>query len=451
MLKLLGLDIGTTTISGVVIDRDTGELLASLTLKNDAFVETPDHPFRKCQDAKRIEEIVRNIKSELTKKVGGVDAVGVTGQMHGVVYINSEGEAISPLYTWQDGAGSLAHGDTTYSEYLSTITGYKLASGYGLVTHYVNRELGEVPDGVRTICTIHDYIAMSLCGKTQPIMHSSDAASFGCFDLSQMDFDETALENLMISRCLLPEVVDDAACVGKDESGAPVSVAIGDNQASVIGSLKDGKVLVNIGTGSQVSVVTEDTVSYSGETRPLSGKEKLLVGAPLCGGRAFSLLNKFFAECGRLFGNEAVNVYEVMDRLAEADVECHPLDVDTRFCGTRENPNLKGSISGITEENFSAANLTRGFLFGMAIELYSYYEEMKSFLDAPPKYIVGSGNAIRKSPVLRQYIADVFGAPVVIPHHTEEAAFGAALFGGVAAGFYDDLKVAQAKTIKYFE
>ena len=449
-MKLLGLDIGTTTISGVVLDRDTGDLLASLTLKNDSFISLPDKPYRKCQDANRIEEIVRNIKQELTQKVGGVDAIGVTGQMHGVVYIDGLGKAISPLYTWQDGAGSLNHGVTTYSEYLSAITGYKLASGYGLVTHFVNRELGEVPDGVRYMCTIHDYIAMSLAGENQPLMHSSDAASFGCFNLSKMDFDETALKNLMISRSLLPEVVEGTAVVGNDENGVPVSVAIGDNQASVLGSLKDGRVLVNIGTGSQVSVVTDGIVNYSGETRPLNGKEKLLVGAPLCGGRAFSMLNKFFTECGKLFGKEDVNVYAVMDALAEKESECHPLNVDTRFCGTRENPDLKGSISGITEENFTAENLTRGFLWGMATELYSYYEDMKCHLDSSPEYIVGSGNAIRKSPVLRQYIADVFGAPVLIPRHTEEAAFGAALFGGVAAGFYEDLKSAKAIAIKYF-
>ncbi len=451
MLKILGLDIGTTTVSGVVIDCDTGDLLASLTLKNDSQIEDKDRPWRKMQDVNRIETIVRDIKTQLTDKVGGVDAIGVTGQMHGVVYLDCEGKAISPLYTWQDGAGSLSHGTTTYSEYLSALTGCKLASGFGLVTHFVNRELGEAPNAAQQICTIHDYIAMSLCGEKKPIMHSSDAASFGCFSLTKMDFDETALKSLMIPRNLLPEIAEGTATLGKDENGVPVAVAIGDNQASVIGSLKDGRVLVNIGTGSQVSVVTEDTGKYSGEIRPLNDSEKLLVGAPLCGGRAFSLLNKFFAECGKLFGKEDVNVYAVMDHLAESQPDSHPISVDTRFCGTRENPDIKGSINGITEENFTAENLTRGFLWGMATELNSYYSEMKNSLSEPPQYIVGSGNAIRKSPVLREYVSQVFGAPVLIPRHTEEAAFGAALFGATAAGFYESLKTAANATIKYFE
>lgn len=451
MLKILGLDIGTTTISGVVINRDTGDLLASLTLKNDSQIEDKERPWRRMQDVNRIETIVRDIKAQLTEKAGGVDAIGVTGQMHGVVYLDGEGKAISPLYTWQDGAGSLSHGSTTYSEYLSALTGCKLASGFGLVTHFVNRELGEAPEGAQQICTIHDYIAMSLCGEEKPIMHTSDAASFGCFSLNNMDFDETALKSLRIPRSLLPEITGDATLLGKDENGIPVSVAIGDNQASVIGSLKDGRVLVNIGTGSQVSVVTEDTSKFSGEIRPLNAGEKLLVGAPLCGGRAFSLLNKFFAECGRLFGKEEVNVYEVMDRLAEMQVESHPISVDTRFCGTRENPDLKGSISGITEDNFSAENLTRGFLWGMATELYDYYKDMKGSLSEAPLYVVGSGNAIRKSPVLREYISRIFGTTVLIPKHTEEAAFGAALFGGTAAGFYENLNAAENATIKYFE
>ena len=48
--------------------------------------------------------------------------------------------------------------------------------------------------------------------------------------------------------------------------------------------------------------------------------------------------------------------------------------------------------------------------------------------------IVASGNAMRKNPVLREICADLFGKELLLPLHTEEAAFGAALFGGVAAG-----------------
>jgi len=55
------------------------------------------------------------------------------------------------------------------------------------------------------------------------------------------------------------------------------------------------------------------------------------------------------------------------------------------------------------------------------------------------KTMTASGNAVRKNPVLRQILAETFGLPLQIPAHTEEAAFGAALFAARGAGA-DDLR-----------
>jgi len=62
---------------------------------------------------------------------------------------------------------------------------------------------------------------------------------------------------------------------------------------------------------------------------------------------------------------------------------------------------------------------------------------------------VGSGNAIRKSPVLQQYLSELFGLPIRIPKHLEEAAFGAALLAAVAIHYYEDVQSAQKAMIDY--
>ena len=56
--------------------------------------------------------------------------------------------------------------------------------------------------------------------------------------------------------------------------------------------------------------------------------------------------------------------------------------------------------------------------------------------------MVASGNAVRKNPVLRRALCDAFGMPLQLPLQQEEAALGAALFGGVCAGLltYDKAK-----------
>ena len=80
----------------------------------------------------------------------------------------------------------------------------------------------------------------------------------------------------------------------------PVMGSIGDNQASLFGSVRDLKdtVLLNVGTGSQVSLVTERFIECSGsvELRPCTENSYILVGASLCGGRAYAMLEQFYRE-----------------------------------------------------------------------------------------------------------------------------------------------------------
>ena len=123
-------------------------------------------------------------------------------------------------------------------------------SGYGNVTDFYNRENGIRPENAVSYCTIHDYFVMQLCGLAEPIIHTSDAASFGCFDIetNKFSYDYEA------------KVTGDYAIAGSYK-GIPVSVAIGDNQASVFSTLKNEEdILLNIGTGSQVSIVSNTPV-----------------------------------------------------------------------------------------------------------------------------------------------------------------------------------------------
>lgn len=442
MLKILGLDIGTTTISAVVTDAETGNILESRTVKNASAIGNS-----KLQDPDVIINTVIKVKNELVEKYSPITAIGVTGQMHGILYLDKDGNHLSPLYTWQDESGNKAFNEESYASYLTKITGHTMASGFGLVTHFVNIQGNNVPEKAVTLSTIHDYLVMKLTGRKTPIMHSSDAASLGCFDLAKADFDEVALKKIGIDRRFLPEVCDNTVIAGKDENGIPVSVAIGDNQASVIGSVSDeNSILVNIGTGSQVSVITDNlSTPVDGEARPLNDKKFILVGAPLCGGRSFALLHKFFCECAEIFGGNKDDVYKNMDKIAELDPDTHSLTIDTRFCGTRKNPDIKGNISDITESNFNPAELTRGFLYGMASELYSLYNGFNN----KGNILVSSGNAVRKSSVLRHYLEDLFGMKLYIPAHTEEASFGAAIFASVAVNIYPSTFDAAKQMIHY--
>ena len=98
-MKLLGLDIGTTTISAVVVEN--GRSLGRITYKNDSFIPA-ENSWERMQSPKYIRETALEAIKTLVKKHPDIERIGVTGQMHGIVYLDQEGTAISPLYTWQD-------------------------------------------------------------------------------------------------------------------------------------------------------------------------------------------------------------------------------------------------------------------------------------------------------------------------------------------------------------
>ena len=447
MSTLIGLDIGTTSISAVAVEASTGALLRAVTVPNGSVLPSPDGISR-LQDPVRIVETALGLKESLAAEFSPVAAIGVTGQMHGILYLDRAGRAVSPLYTWQDGRGNLPYGKSTYAAHLSTRSCYPLASGFGLVTHFINREQGLVPSEAVTFCTIQDYIALLLARRKTPLLHASDAASFGCFDLEAHTFDRFAMEKLGFDNAFLPAVTAETAIIGQDGS-IPVAAAIGDNQASVLGSLRENAdILVNIGTGSQVSAVVSAPVPFpAGAVRPYVDGKFLLAGSPLCGGRAYALLHRFFARCAELFGGDGRDIYTVMNDMAAEQPEDHSLTVDTRFCGTRNDPALRGALSEISEDNFTPEQLTRGVLWGMTAELRGLYGEMP--LLSPATGLVGSGNAVRKNPVLRRYLEEQFNLPLKLPVHREEAAFGAAVFAAAAAGVYRDIPAAQSALLHY--
>ena len=425
-MKAIGIDIGTTSICGVVIDIESGDVINSCTKNSNAFLKG-------CAEWEKIQSVEKIISVAFEILDGFIDdnvsVIGVTGQMHGIVYVDAYGDAVSPLYTWQDGRGNLTYNDTTYAKYLDSF------SGYGNVTDFYNRVNGIRPDNAVSYCTIQDYLVMKLCGLNKPVIHSSNAASLGRYDIRKNSFDYD----------FNVQVINDYYIAGKYKN-IPVSVAIGDNQASVFSTLDDeNDILINTGTGSQISILSDDIIVNNDiEVRPYFENKYLIVGAALCGGRAYSLLKSFYSEIiGYISKVDDDKIYAIMEKMIQNNDEL-TINVDTRFAGTRSNSDICGSIKGLTTENFNPSQFTMGVIDGMADELYKMYKSMKS----ERRGIVGSGNGIRKNPTLIKAFETKFEKTMKIPVHLEEASFGAALFGLVSGSVYSSRKEAQS-VIKY--
>ena len=499
-MKAIGLDIGTTTVCGVLVDAKTGELLDAKTLTNDSVIESV-HTYERTQDADKILVKCKNILEEYLSEQEDIVSIGVTGQMHGIVYVDENGVAVSPLYTWQDGRGDLCcpdiqndiqkkltvadsetvenidngnkvadnaevaelgNGAITYAAELSQLTGYHMASGFGLTTNYYNTKHGLVPEEAKSFCTIPDYVAMSLAGEKRPKMHQTMAASLGLYNMEAGDFDRTSVEKAGMNPELLPEVVTTSTICGAYTADMekypayagktiPVAVAFGDNQASFLGSVnQDCKVLLNVGTGGQVSVYSEELIKADGiECRPYLKGSYLMAGSSLCGGYSYNLVKRFFEEIYALAGVGCPkDIYSIMNRIAgEAAEKEKTLTVDTRFNGSRENPALTGSITGLTVDTFHPGDLAYGVLRGLCEELYQFYNVLPEKLK-DGSHFVGSGNGIRKNPLLQKIASDRFRMKLRIPKYAEEAAYGAVLFSLLASGERETLEDVQ-RLIRY--
>lgn len=450
-MNVIGIDIGTTTICALVLDAETGKVLEGKTVLNVSDFKNTNlestKKFKSLQNVNQIVDKIERLMEELLIKWKTIEAIGITGQMHGILYVDMEGKSISPLYTWQDQRGNeKCQSGETYVEQFQSSTGYRAATGYGLVTHFYNIKNSLVPKQAVKLCTISDYIGMKLTGKTEPVTHITNAASLGGYSHQRKDFDKETLSKLGIDCNILPDVVKKASIIGNTKEGIPVAVAIGDSQASYIGSVKDQEttLLVNIGTGSQVSLYSNQrSEQYSGsrlwESRPFIDQGYILTAASLCGGRAYGALESFFDQVLKMLEIETKgSCYEQMEKWGLEHEVVNPLEISTLFSGTRIDPFQRGSIHNLGLENFTPQHLIHGILEGIVKELFDLYINIHEQQGQRINTLVGSGNAIRKNSILRRKIEDAFDMEICVPYHNEEAAFGAALFGLKALGFTED-------------
>ena len=215
-----------------------------------------------------------------------------------VGYVDGEGNALSPLYTWQDGRGGLPLSQGKSACQLLGEKGARCAPGYGMGTHLYNLKMGLVPPEAQSFCTLADWLGVALTGRERPLLHQSQAAALGLYDSASRSFQEEIARSVGMNPALFPSVTGELSLLG-EYRGVPVSVSLGDNQASFLGSVRQARqtLLVNVGTGAQISLYAERPFQAPGaESRPFLGSSCLLVGSTLCGGAAYAALEGFFRE-----------------------------------------------------------------------------------------------------------------------------------------------------------
>ena len=446
----LGLDVGTTKVAASLVDPQSRCVVDTYSLNHQAEYLNHSVSGSSEQSTHKIFEAVCTAVRGLDSVARAqVKAIGITGQMHGVVLCNKSSWESSNLVTWKDQRS--VH-DKSLSEFRA-VTGHSdMQSGFGLATmawwaKYNPRIFDKFPSA----CSIHGFVAGRLC-NTYGGMDPSDAASFGLFDIERGDWNYSAVQKCGVDPAVLPKIVRApenfgvlteywATALGLSKN-TPVMVPIGDNQASVFASIIDPstQISLTIGTGAQISAVVSDYCEMSqlegqtSEIRPFFDSSFLVTGASLSGGRTLAvfveLLFDFFNRVLTDNVPEKETLYATLIELAEAKIKTD-LESKVHFSGERFSPLARGSITNISYENFTAGDVFASLNKGLVATLK---EMLPGEIYAGKLEIIGSGNAVRRSTLLQRIIEQEFNLRFLLTDFEEPTCVGAALLAGRLLG-----------------
>jgi xylulokinase len=463
-MYVLGIDLGTNSVKCVIVELKTGRI-AGTGQRSYGYIEGTEAE----QDRKFVWDMVvlavREAVAQASMPVTDaslIRAVGLSGQMHGTVLYDQTGKLVGNIITWEDsrcGEGVLDEIASVGGEDIYK-SGCGMATGFlGPTVYYISRQ-ADVEIGRVLLPT--DWLRQELTGERTFLTDHSNGSSTGFFDTQSRNWNYDLIKKLGLPEDIFPKVTRTSSFDGGISrstaettgltAGTPVTVGGGDQPLSMIGSgvceSSDG-ILLNIGTGSQVSRVgeymkEEGTIVFCFPERGYS-----LLGAALSGGAALKWWRTVSVEhAASLFKVDPPegNIYREMDRwAAKIPPGADGLTFIPYLSGTRVQPDLKATFTGLTRHH-NYAHFTRAILEGVVFELYYLHEKLAARSDDDTPMIAAGGGF--SSRLWTQIAADIFGREIRATKGQEQAALGAALIAGVGLGYYSDMREACRK-VKY--
>lgn len=461
---LIGLDIGTGGAKGLLVSPD-GTLRAKAVADYRLLIPRPGWSEQRPEDWwKAAVSVLR----ELARKAdGSVVGIGLTGQMHGSVFLDAKGRAIRPALLWNDartGAECTELEERVGRERLQEIAGNPALAGFQApkVLWLRNHEPRNYAK-VRRVLLPKDYVRFRLTEEFAS--DASDAAGTLLLDLRLRDWSEEILEALEIPRSWLPTVFEGPEVTGEVSAeaarktgipaGTPVIAGGGDNAASAVGAgvIEEGTGLLSLGTSGVIFV-------HSDEARmdPAGGihafchavpEEYHLMGVVLSAGGALQWYRDTLASEETSAANRlSRDPYELLcEGAGSIPPGAEGLQFLPYLAGERTphmDPKARGAWIGLSLAH-RRPHLVRAVLEGVAFALKDSLVRIQA-LGVSPAELRAVGGGVQ-SPLWRQILAAVLEIPLRRLEVEEGAAFGAALLAGVGSGFFADVGEAVARAV----
>jgi len=462
---LLGIDVGTSGTKTALFSIE-GNLIASHTDEYPLY--QPNNGWAEQDPADWWRATVNGIRAVIGKAGGAeISGIGLSGQMHGLVMLDSGGEVLRPSIIWCDQRTEAETEDMDRilgRQRIIEITANAPMTGFTAAKIlWVKKNEPEIYEKCAHILLPKDYIRFKLTGEFATEV--SDASGMQLMDVPKRDWSVEVTDKLGIDRALLAKMYESQDVTGVTSSscaeltglavGIPVVGGAGDNPAAAVGTgvVAQGKAFTTIGSSAVVYAVSDEVrIDLKGRVHALCasvpGKWTVMSCTQGAGLSLQWLRNNVCTEEMREAEGQGLDPYILMDKLAaEVPAGSGKLLFLPYLMGERSphpDPDARGvffGLSGVHER----ANLIRAVMEGVAFSQLECVEVFREMGVPVGDMMITGGGA--KSKLWRGMLSDLYGCPVSVPASDEGAALGAAILAGVGTGIYTSLEDACGRLI----
>ncbi|MEO8422925.1 MAG: xylulokinase [Actinomycetota bacterium] len=458
MSHVLGLDVSTTATKAVILD--AGGAVHATACPEYAF-ETP-RPLWSEQDPQLWWDgavyAIRAVLAGSGMHGEDVEAVGLAGQMHGLVALDRDDRVLRPAILWNDQRTEIECDlirETIGRQRLISITGNDALPGFTAPkVLWVQRNEPDVWFQIAHILLPKDFVRLRLTGDHA--VDRADGAGTLLFDLAARDWSEEVVDALGIDRAWLPSTYEGTAITGSISAeaaeatglraGTPVVAGGGDQAAAAVGvgAVEPGVVSLSLGTSGVVFATTEG---------PLIDPEGRLHSFCHAVPGRWHVMGVMLSAAGSLrWFRDALAPGVDFPTLVEEANDVPPGSDGLLFLpylsGERTpypDPRARGAFIGLTAQH-RRPHMTRSVLEGVAFGLRDSLELMRSVGVGAFEEIRATGGG-SKSPLWRHILADVLETTVVTTTASEGAAQGAAMLAAVSAGWFPTVEDACRQVV----
>ena len=444
MTQLVGLDVGTTAVKALALSPE-GDVLARA---EESYGLSTPHPGWAEQDP---EDWWRAAERALAALGGEATAIGLSGQMHGLVVLDDRDRVLRPAILWNDqrtGAECAEIEERVGLTRLIQLTGNRALTGFTAPKLlWLRRHEPDTYARIAQVLLPKDYVRLRLTGEHA--IDVADASGTLLFDVANRGWSEEMLGALELDPAWLPRALESPEVSGKTAAGIPVAAGAGDQAAAALGVGVDRPAPVSVVLGTSGTVFA----ALSAFAADPQARVHAFCHAVPGGWHAMGVM---LSAAGSLrWLRDALGTASGYDELTAAAGEW-PAGSEGLFflpylTGERTphaDPHARAAFTGLTLRHDRVA-LVRAVLEGVAYGLRDSLELLRD-LGVDPRAGHASGGGARSELWLR-ILASVLGLPIRRTATDEGSAYGAALLGGVAAGVFRDVHEAVATCVRLLD